>query len=342
MVVSLAHGAGGKEMAELLRWLVFDRVEPGLAKIGDGVGLREADDGAAIPMADGRYLIVSTDSYTVHPPVFPGGDIGVLAACGSINDVVMMGGRPIAMLDAIVVREGIEESFLESIFESFVKVLREEGVALLGGDFKVMPRGSLGDIIMATTCLGIAEKPIVDSGLRPGDKIVVTGPLGEHGATIMALQQGLSVDAMGGLRSDVKPLTRLLDLFREYEGRVHAARDPTRGGLAAVLNEWAAATNSLILVDSSRIPVRPPVRSYSEMMGIDPLYLASEGVAVLAVEGGVAEEFSEDLRRAGYNPEIVGEVREGGEYGGLVVMKTEVGGHRILEPPMGVIVPRIC
>ena len=339
--LTLAHGAGGREMGELLERLVFSRVEERLGTLG-GVGLHAADDGATIPLPGGGHVVVSADAYTVHPPVFPGGDIGKLAACGSINDVVVMGGRPVAMLDTIVAAEGLDVEFLERVFDSFLSVLRSEGVALLGGDFKVMPKSSLDSIVISTTCIGFAERPIADVELKPGDKLIVTGYLGDHGATILALQHGLEVEGEG-LASDVKPLTPLLKVFEKWRGSVHAARDPTRGGLAAVLNEWAKKTRTVIVVEESEVPVRPAVRSYAELLGLDPLYLASEGAAVLGVSGDVAEEVLKDLRACGFpDARVVGEVREGGRYAGLVLLRTEVGGHRILEPPTGELVPRIC
>ncbi len=339
--LSLAHGAGGREMEELLGWLVFSRVEDRLSTLG-GVGLKAADDGATIPMPDGRHLVLTADAYTVEPMFFPGGDIGKLAACGSINDVVMMGGRPVAILDTIVVAEGVDSETLETVFESFLNVLRSEGVALLGGDLKVMPRDSLDSLIISTTCIGIAERPIVDTNLRQGDKVIVTGYLGDHGATILALQQGLEVGSEE-LKSDVKSLTPLLRVFEKWGESIRAARDPTRGGLAAVLNEWAKKTGTVIVVEGGRVPVRPAVRGYAELLGLDPLYLASEGAAVLGVDGEVAEEVLDDVVGAGFpDARIIGEVREGREYKGFVLYRTEVGGHRILEQPTGELVPRIC
>jgi len=341
-LITLAHGAGGREMSDLLSKLVFSRVKSEISAVDGGVGLEATDDGATIPLPDGRHLVISTDSYTVHPLFFPGGDIGKLAACGSINDVVMMGGKPLAMVDAIIVAEGMEMRMLERIFESFLNVLEEEGVALIGGDFKVMPRGSLDSIVISTTCVGIAEEPIVDQNLKPGDRILVSGYLGDHGATILALQQGLEVEG-GELKSDVRALTRILPIMHKWRGYIHAARDPTRGGLAAVLNEWATKTGTVIVLEGREVPVRPIVRSYAEMLGLDPLYLASEGVAVLGVDGEVADEVLEDLIKAGFrDARIIGEVKKGERHPGLVLYRSEVGGHRILEPPTGELVPRIC
>lgn len=345
--VRLAHGSGGVEMHELLDRILFGRIEPGLKRVEGGVGIDKPDDGSLIPLPDGSYLVVATDSYTVNPPFFPGGNIGSLAASGSINDVLMMGGRPLGILDSIVVEEGFPLEDLQAIIDSLVDVLRREGVPLIGGDFKVMPRGQLDRIIINTTAIGITRTPIVDEP-RPGDKVIVTGPVGGHGAVIMLLQLNLAdkVEELktGKLVSDARPLTGLmLPLIEKYAKYIHAARDPTRGGLAGVLNEWAKASGVSLVVDQRAIPVEEAVRRYSEMLGMDPLYLASEGVAVLSVDPSVAEEVLEYIRSLGYEEaNIIGEVREHPKFRGYVLIKTTIGGYRILEPPRGELVPRIC
>lgn len=343
-VVRLAHGSGGVETSQILEALVFSRLEERLKRVEGGVGIDFPDDAAAIPIGDGRHLVVTIDSYTVNPPFFPGGDIGVLAASGSINDVLMMGGRPIAMLDAIVVEEGFPMEDLRRIVDSMLRVLREEGVALIGGDFKVMPKGQLDKIAIATVGIGVAERPIVDRP-KPGDRIVVSGFLGDHGAVILARQMGIAEEgAGGGLTSDVRPLTKLMiPLVEKYGERIHAARDPTRGGLAMVLNDWAKASGTVIVVEEAAVPIRPQVAAYANMLGIDPLALASEGAAVLAVDPDVADEVVEHMRRLGFeNAAAIGEVKEAEKYRGYVLLKTVVGGLRILEAPRGDLVPRIC
>jgi hydrogenase expression/formation protein HypE len=343
-VIRIAHGSGGVETSQLLEALIFSRLEERLKKVEGGVGIDFPDDAAAIPIGDGRYLVVTVDSYTVNPPFFPGGDIGILAASGSINDVLMMGGRPIAMLDAIVVEEGFPMEDLRKIIDSMMRVLREEGVALIGGDFKVMPKGQLDKIVITTVGIGIAERLIVDKP-KPGDKIVVSGFLGDHGAVILARQMGIVEEGSGGtLVSDVKPLTKLMiPLLEKYGEYIHAARDPTRGGLAMVLNDWAKASGTVIVVDEVAVPLRPQVVSYANMLGIDPLALASEGAAVLAVDPTVAEEVVEYMKKLGFeNAAVIGEVRSAERYKGYVLLKTVVGGLRILEAPRGDLVPRIC
>jgi len=340
--IKLSHGSGGKETSLILKSLILSALSDEELSLKGGVGLKELDDGAAIPLPDGTYLVVSIDAYTVNPPFFPGGDLGKLAACGTINDILMMGGEPKAILDSIVVEEGSPISDVKRIVDSFIGVLREEGVKLLGGDFKVMPRGQLDRYVITTAGMGIAKRPIVDSSIRPGDKIIVTGTIGEHGAAILSAQEGIAVE--GKLESDVSTLSKLmLPLLEAYGDKVHAAQDPTRGGLAQTLNEWAQKSGLLILVEERKIPVRDDVRAFTELLGIDPLALACEGRAVLGVDGNSAEDILSFIKELGYEEaSIIGEVRESERYSGIVVMRTSVGGLRILESPSGVIVPRIC
>jgi len=333
--VTLAQGSGGKETAELVKNLFLPRIS--LKRIKDGIGLDELDDGATIPLDHRFTLVTSIDSYTVNPPFFPGGNIGKLAATGSVNDVAVMGGKPIAVLDSIVVEEGFPVNKLEIIVESMNSVLKKLGVALLGGDLKVMPRDTLDGIIITTVCLGLAEKIIRDSGLKPGDKLIVSGPIAEHGATILALQLGMDAST---LRSDCAPVVDIVQTALR-SGEVHAAKDPTRGGLAMALNEMAEKSGVGIIVDEEAIPVREDVRAFCEMLGVDPLTLACEGRVVIGVSEDTCGAVLEALRENGF-PEacIIGEAVE--KEPGLVLLKTSVGGHRILEPPIGETLPRIC
>ncbi len=338
--VTLAHGSGGVETEAIVENLIVKLVPEELRKVPGGVGLDALDDGAAIPVPGG-YMVFTVDSYTVNPPFFPGGNIGSLAASGTINDLLMMGARPVAALDAIIVEEGFEVAKLREVTESLVKTLAENNVALIGGDFKVLPKGQLDKIVVSVAGVGFAKRLIVDTNLRPGDKIIVSGPVAEHGALILALQQGLEPR---DLKSDAKPLTDLMiPLVEEYGEYIHAARDPTRGGLAMLLNDWAQATGTVIVVEEERIPVREPVRAYTEMLGVDPLTLASEGVAVLGVAAEKAEEVLQRMHELGYrDAAIIGEVRSAERHRGIVLLKSVTGGVRILEPPSGEIVPRIC
>lgn len=344
--ITLAHGSGGVETIELLEKILFNKVETELKRVRNGYGLDVLDDGATIPLPDGRHLVVSIDSYTVNPIFFPGGDIGLLAISGSINDVLMMGGKPIAIVDSIVVEEGFPIRDLEVIIESMLKTVRSEEIALIGGDFKVMPRGQVDKIIITTTGIGIAERPIIDKP-EPGDKILVTDYIGEHGAVILLAQlypEKIEELSKGLLKSDVKPLTKLMiPLLSKYRNCITAARDPTRGGLAGVLSDWASKNNLLVLIRDTSIPMKEHVRKYAEALGIDPLYLASEGVAVLSLRPECSEEVLEYVKNLGFeNARIIGEVKKTDLLGGYVALETSIGGLRLLEPPHGELVPRIC
>lgn len=339
--VTLAHGGGGVETEAIVEWLFRRLIPREFWKTRDGYGLDVLDDGAAIKVDGLGYLVVSADSFTISPPFFPGGNIGHLAASGTINDVLMMGAKPIAALDAVVVEEGFPLNDLERIVKSMVEVFVENGVAVIGGDFKVMPRGSLDKIVISTVGIGVARtEPIVDR-VQPGDKIIVTGPIAEHGVTILALRMGVENSE---LKSDSKPLTDLMvPLVEHYRNVIHAARDPTRGGLAMALNDWARESGLLIVVDEQSIPIREPVRAYAEMLGVDPLTLACEGVALLAVEKSVAQEVLGFIHGLGYKQAaIIGEVKQSERFKGKVVLRTSAGGLRVVDPPSGEIVPRIC
>ncbi len=340
MRITLAHGGGGIDTVEILEKLILSKVPEKLKKVSGGVGIDLLDDGAAIPLGDGRYLVVSMDSYTVNPIKFPGGNIGKLAAVGSINDVVVKGAKPVAMMDSFVVEEGMEGEELEEIVNSFIEVLKGEGVALVGGDFKVMPRGAIDKVVISTVCFGVAERLLLHNAARPGDKVVVTGTVGDHGAVIMALQHGLDID----IESDCAPLTKVMRLAMDVCGdALHTAKDITRGGLAMALYEISKNSNVDIVVYEESVPIHPTVAAYCDMLGADPLHLASEGKAVLIVSSDVAEKLVEELRNAGYEQAaVIGEVVNPLSKVPRVYLKTKAGGTRILEPPRGEIVPRIC
>ncbi len=334
--ISLVHGAGGIETLKIILELTKDVK---LRKVIGGTGLDELDDSALIPISENKFLAITVDSYTVNPIFFPGGDIGKLAATGTINDIAVMGATPLAVLDSIVVEEGFDKDLLLKIMNSFKKVLEKENVALIGGDFKVMPKGSLDKIIISTVGVGIVDKKnlLLDSNVKPDDQIIISGSIGEHGAIILALQLGLDVS---NLKSDCETVTDIMKTVLKIGG-VHAAKDPTRGGLAMALNEFAKKSNVTIIVDEDKIPIKEEVRSYCEMLGVDPLALACEGRVVLAVKKSKAHEILKELHDMGYEDAcIIGEVKK--LEPGIVLMKSKVGGLRILEPPLGEIIPRIC
>lgn len=302
------------------------------------LGLSDLDDGASISLGD-KEIAVSTDSYIVSPIFFPGGDIGKLAACGTINDISMMGAKPLALTLAIIIEEGFETLELERIIQSIDEVCRKTGVCVITGDTKVMQKGKLDRIVINTTGIGIAEKVIKDSDLSPGDKIILSGTIGDHGVSLMSFREGFGFETT--LQSDVAPLWNMIEKALVVGG-ITAMRDPTRGGLAAVLNDWARKSETGLLIYEEKIPFSPEVVAASRMLGIDPYTVANEGKAVIGVRADKAEEMLGVLRNTehGKNAEIIGEVID--KYNGKVILETIVGGRRIMEPPIGDPVPRVC
>ena len=334
-VITLEHGSGGRLMRELLEQVILPSYE--LNKVPGGLGLPEMDDGAYIPLGDYK-LILTTDAYTVKPIFFPGGDIGRLAACGTINDLAVMGARPVALATSMVVEEGFSIDDLRRITRSINEVCVEVGVPLVAGDTKVMEKGEVDKIVIGACGLGLAEHVITDSGLRPGDKIIITGTIGDHHIALLSVREGFSFDV--AVRSDVAPLWETVKAALELGG-VSAMKDPTRGGVAGALNEMARKSGVDIWLREEDLPVRDEVRSASEMLGLDPLELTNEGIAIMGVRPEVAEETLEAIRRTKYGREaaIVGEVRPGP---GRVVLETVVGGRRLVREPIGAPMPRIC
>ena len=331
MKVNLMHGAGGEVMGELLQIITnLKHTNAG------GIGLESLDDGAVIPMC-GQNVVFTTDSHVVSPIFFPGGDIGRIAVCGTINDLAMMGGRPIALSCGMVIPEGFEVADLERIVASMDIALGECGANLVTGDTKVLERGALDTIIINTAGIGIADRVVRDNGLLPGDAIVVSGTIGDHGIAIMAHREGF--DFGGQIRSDVAPLWVLVERALAA-GDIHAMKDPTRGGFANAINEMAKKSGVGVVIEEEALPFKKNVKSAAGMLGIDPLEVANEGKVVMGVAPGDAEAVLAALRSHPYGRDaaIVGKVVEGSH----VVMRTAIGGERFIEPPIGDPVPRVC
>ncbi len=336
--IQLSHGAGGTIMNELIKRVILGNIRK--RKVEDGVGLDEFDDGATLPF-NGKEIVISSDAHTVNPIFFPGGDIGRLAVCGTVNDLAMMGARPIALTDTVVVEEGFSLEDLERIFKSMNATIEEVGMALIHGDFKVMPKGKLDEIVISTAGIGVVDKgkAILDSGLRDGDKIIVTGPIGDHGIVIASLREGIAFKT--SIVSDVAPLWNLMNRAIGA-GQITAAKDPTRGGMSMALNEMASRSKVSIWVKEEDIPIRDEVRGACDMLGLDPLELVCEGRAVIGVRESDAENVLEAIRSTdeGREARIIGCVKK--ERPGYVVMETVVGGKRVINPPLGEPTPRIC
>ncbi|MDD1670675.1 MAG: hydrogenase expression/formation protein HypE, partial [Methanomicrobiales archaeon] len=279
----------------------------------------------------------TTDSHVVRPIFFPGGDIGRIAICGTVNDLAVMGGRPLALSCGMIIEEGFDIIDLERIVRSMDEALTESGAHLVTGDTKVMERGALDKIAINTAGIGIAEKVVRDNGFQPGDRIIVTGTLGDHGLAVLTHREGFELGEQ--IRSDVAPVWGLVELALAA-GDVHAMKDPTRGGFAHAINDMARKSRTGVVIEEDALPVRRSVRSASEMLGIDPLEVANEGKIVMAVAPGDAEAVLSALRSHKYGREaaIVGEVVEGER----VIMRTRIGGERFIEPPLGDPVPRVC
>ncbi len=325
------HGAGGEVMGELLQTLTkFKHNNAG------GIGLEAMDDGAVIPL-NGQNLVFTTDSHVVRPIFFPGGDIGRISVCGTVNDLAMMGGRPIALSCGMIIEEGFEIDDLARIVASMDEALGECGANLVTGDTKVMERGALDGIAINTSGIGIAKTVVRDNGLTPGDAIIVSGTLGDHGIAIMAHREGFDLGEQ--IKSDVSPLWGMVEKVLDA-GSVHAMKDPTRGGFANAINEMARKSGVCVRISEESLPICKSVKSAAGMLGIDPLEVANEGKVVMGVPASQVDAVLAALRshKYGRDAAVVGTVTKGSH----VIMETTIGGERFIEPPMGDPVPRVC
>ncbi|HSC27767.1 MAG TPA: hydrogenase expression/formation protein HypE [Vicinamibacterales bacterium] len=329
--IAMKHGAGGRSMRLLIEQLLVDRDSPAAAPM---------DDGAALPFGD-RWLIVTTDSHVIHPVVFPGGDIGRLSICGTVNDLAMMGAtEPLGLTCGLIVEEGFPLDSLKAIRRSMAEACAEAGASIVTGDTKVMGRGEVDGVVLNTTGVGLAARVVGDNGLAAGDRLIVTGTLGDHGIAVMAARHQL--DLGGTLRSDVAPLNSLVRAALDAGGdAIVAMKDPTRGGLASVLHEMAEKSRVGILLDEMAVPVRDEVRAAAELLGIDPLFIANEGKAVIGVRPAAAMDVLDAIRAhpLGREAAIVGTCSA--DMPGTIVLDTGFG-RRLLSEPDGELLPRIC
>jgi hydrogenase expression/formation protein HypE len=334
-VITIEQGGGGSLMRKLIEEVIVSAYD--LDQVEGGIGLPEMDDGATIPI-NGRQIVFTTDAYTAKPLFFPGSDIGRLAVYGTSNDIAVMGAQPLALASAVVLEEGLPVATLRRVVESMNTALKEVGVPLIAGDTKVVERGGVDELMITTSGIGIADRVVTDSGLSPGDKLILTGTIGNHQLALLAIREGLELEAP--ILSDAAPLYGLISRALEVGG-VTAMKDPTRGGVAGALNEMAGKSGVDILLREEEIPVKGVVRTASELLGLDPLELANEGVAIIGVEAESAEDVLKSIRSSMYGEDaaIVGDVMEGR---GRVVLETFIGGRRIVREPVGSPMPRIC
>jgi hydrogenase expression/formation protein HypE len=335
--VAMKHGGGGRAT----RALIGDLLVRGFAEPDRGFGLAALDDGAAIPAGDGRWLIVTTDSHVIKPIVFPGGDIGRLSVCGTVNDLAMMGATEAAGLTcSIVLEDGFPLDVLERIHESMVAACLEAGTTVVTGDTKVMGRGEVDGIVINTAGFGFTDRVVRDCTLRTGDVIVVTGTVGDHGMAVMSARHDLGLGT--SLVSDVAPLNGLIAAAMRAGGEdLVAMKDPTRGGLASALHEFATKSGVGIVLEEPLVPIADAVRSACEMLGVDPLQVANEGKALLALRPGAAHRVLEALRAhpLGRDAAVVGHCIS--DHVGSVILDTGFG-RRLLIESDGEPLPRIC
>lgn len=335
--ITMKYGAGGGAMRALIEQIFID----GLGAVSDGgVGLAAMDDGAVLRVGD-RWLVMTTDSHVVHPRFFPGGDIGRLAIAGTVNDLSMMGAtEPLALTCATILEDGFPRADLERIWTSIRDTCAEAGTTIVTGDTKVMGKGELDGIVLNTTGVAITDHFVGDAGLRPGDVLIVTGTMGDHGLAIMATRNELALDT--DLVSDVAPVNGLVRAaLAAGRHAIVAMKDPTRGGLSSALHEMADKSGVGIVVDERAVPVRDEVRAVGELLGIDPLLVANEGKAVLGVRREAADLVLEALRAhpRGRDAAVIGTCVD--ERVGFVVLDTGFG-RRLLGEAEGELLPRIC
>jgi len=333
--ILLDHGSGGIASQELIADVFLKHLDNSI--------LASLEDSAVMENHPGK-LAFSTDSYVVDPIFFPGGDIGTLAVHGTINDLAMRGARPLCLSLGLILEEGLDFDDLERVIASVAKCSKSAGVPIVTGDTKVVPKGKCDKIFINTSGIGIvAEDVSVSSTMaKEGDKIILSGSMGDHGITIMTRRAGISLD--GNLESDSAALHQLVALLLDKlpSGSLHTLRDPTRGGVATSLNEIAAAIGFAVEIDDQLVPVHNEVRAACEIMGLDPLYLANEGKCLALVAPEHAAEALQLMQSTAVGKEaaIIGELKAGKP--GQVILRTAIGGSRIITPLHGEPLPRIC
>lgn len=331
--ITLAHGSGGTAMHDLIEKVFKKHLSNDI--------LNSGDDAARLDMPAGR-LAFTTDSYVISPVFFRGGNIGKLAVCGTVNDLSALGAVPLYLSCGFILEEGLPLAHLEEIVYAMAETAAECGVKLVTGDTKVVHKGAADWIFINTSGIGLIPEGIELSGRNaaPGDRVIITGPIGEHGCAVLLDRERLGINS--SVTSDCAPLSGMVqELLNKVPG-IHVLRDPTRGGLATTLNEIAMQSGTAIRLHENKVPVRDEVRGICELLGLDPLYIANEGRMIAIVPQALADEAVAALRSHRYGKEacIIGEVLD--KPAGLVFMNTITGGSRLLDMLVGEQLPRIC
>lgn len=338
--IMLRHGAGGRAMRRLIQESFCRAFAMDPEQQAGVIGLSAMDDGAAVRVGD-QWLVLTTDSHVIQPPFFPGGDIGRLAISGTVNDLAMMGATDVLGLTcSVIIEEGFSVRDLDRILSSMHQACEEAHARVLTGDTKVMGKGEIDGIVINTTGIGLTSRLVRDCGLSAGDRLIVTGTLGDHGLAVMATRHGLALD--GPLASDVAPINGLIrGVLLDHAGAITAMKDPTRGGLASALHEMAEKSGVGILLDEAALPVRPVVRAVAELVGVDPMMVANEGKAIIGVRQGSTDAVLAALRAhpLGREAAVVGSCT--GDRAGMLVLDTGFG-RRLVAEPEGEPLPRIC
>lgn len=341
-VIRLAHGAGGILQEELIDFITKNIP---FKNVNNGIGVEELDDGATIPLKDyDEEIVVTADGHTIYPLFFPGGDLGTLSISGTVNDLIMMGAEPLALTSMLIIEEGFKFNKLERIVNSMNSTAKNANIAIIAGDTKVMPRGTLNEMIIATTGIGIKNKniKILDNNVKIGDHIIITGSIGDHGTALMASREGLNITT--DLKSDISLLLEIYNAikFEISNNYIHAMKDPTRGGIAAALNDWAMKSKVSLWIEEEKVPIKKQVVAICDMLGLDPYNIASEGRALIAADPDHSKNILNKIKSTeiGKNAEIIGEVKA--ENPGRAFLKTIVGGTRFIDMPLGEPIPRIC
>lgn len=331
--IVLGHGSGGKMAADLIAKTFLPAF--------DNPALRAGDDGAVVDLPPGR-LVLSTDSHVVSPLFFPGGDIGHLAVCGTVNDLAVMGATPLYLTAGFILEEGLPLETLERVVRSMRLAAQEAGVQIVSGDTKVVQRGKADGLYISTAGVGVlpAGRTLGGARARPGDAVLLSGPMGDHGVAVLAARGELGFET--DLQSDCAPLNGLIAALLAACPDVHVLRDPTRGGVATTLNEIARQSGVGITLFEKNLPVRPAVAAVCEMLGFDPLYIANEGKVLVILPRESAERALDVMRASRYGAEaaLIGEVTETPP--GRVLMKTTIGTTRVVDMLAGELLPRIC
>ncbi len=329
-------GAGGELMDKLIRDVILSTFS--LKKAGS-VSLDDLDDGATISLGS-QEIVFTIDGHTVQPVFFPGGDLGKLAISGTVNDLAVMGAKPMAIAVSLILENGFEKDSLKKILKSMNMVSTSVPVPIITGDTKVV-EDQIG-IYAITAGIGVADYIVRDSGARVGDAVLINGGIGEHGFAIMSKREGLEFETE--LKSDTSPIWNVVESVANAIGweNIHAMKDPTRGGLSEALNEMAMKANVGIEIEERAVPMDPAVRAAGEMLGISPYIMANEGKVVMIVPSKFAQDALDAMRKCknGKNANIIGRVTK--DFPGKVILKTGIGGRRFLERPIGDPVPRVC